>query len=77
MSNTTMFTSVMCPGSAAGSLTRYQARQASDASSLGPVGGHRAGGRTIETGRARTELPGSTGANATKRLLHLIGPRSG
>jgi hypothetical protein len=73
MSNTTMFTSVMCPGS----LTRYQARQASDASSLGPVGGHRAGGRTIETGRARTELPGSTGANATKRLLHLIGPRSG
>jgi hypothetical protein len=75
MSNTTMLTSVMCPATA--SLTRYQARQASDAFSIVPVGGHRAGGRTIETGRARTGRTGSTGANATKRLLHLIGPRSG
>jgi hypothetical protein len=75
MNSTTTSTSVMCPATA--SLTRYQARQASDAFSIVPVGGHRAGGRTIETGRARTELPGTNGVNATKRRLHLIGSRSG
>jgi hypothetical protein len=77
MNSTTTSTSVMCPASAAASLPRYQARPASDAFSIVAVGGHRAGGRTIETGRARTELPGTNGVNATKRRLHLIGSRSG
>jgi hypothetical protein len=93
MSNTTTFISVMCPASAATSMSPYLARRASGAFSpalsMVSVGGHIAGGssietdrtiqtgQAIETGRDRTGLPATTGANDTKRLLHLIGSRSG